>query len=546
MKRELDATAVASSPEHVELLLAQLEGSAAFRSAPRHRAMLRYLVEHALAGDVSVLKETVIAVEVFGRPAGHFDPKLDSIVRVEARRLRARLETYYRGEGRAATLRISLPVGSYVPFVAERELDASPDEASRRAADLVARGEHFLREALSRQTLETALERFDASLRAAPPSAKGLRRHGPRLAQSRDRLAPRADHRHQTRSRSIATGAGARARARHRARPAGGCAEPVRTRLASSAAELPSCPRRWRRKTPSCTRPTAATSSCAVSTTRRSASCCSPARSIRSMSIHAPISPICGSAKAASRTPRPSSMRCSISRPTASARTASPGVLALARGEHGRAVSIYARLCETLPEHPGCLASLAGAHAAAGRIDRADALLEDLHARFGDHIVSPYVLAIVATRAQRGRRRIRPAAAGRCHARPGRALHPVGPQLRLAARRPALAGTGRAGGRPRRARARRPSLNADGRRGGHPHARCAGNARLLVELRAGGTARRAGRRIARLRHRRELAAYAISPCSGLASVAEEIVLSRRTPARPRPPVRRTRRLVALS
>ena len=77
------------------------------------------------------------------------------------------------------------------------------------------------------------------------------------------------------------------------------------------------------------------------------------------------------------------------------------GVLALALGDSERAVTVYARLRELLPNHPGVLASLAGAHAAAGRIDEADRLLDDLHERLGDHIVSPYVMAIVATRAKR-------------------------------------------------------------------------------------------------------------------------------------------------
>jgi len=64
------------------------------------------------SGDHAALKETVIAVAVFGRPVARFDPKLDSIVRVEARRLRARINAYCVGEGQASTLRIELPVGS--------------------------------------------------------------------------------------------------------------------------------------------------------------------------------------------------------------------------------------------------------------------------------------------------------------------------------------------------------------------------------------------------------------------------------------------------
>ena len=56
----------------------------------------------------------MIGVEVFGRKPG-FDPKLDSTVRSEAARLRARLLEYYATSGVPETLRITLPKGSYVP-----------------------------------------------------------------------------------------------------------------------------------------------------------------------------------------------------------------------------------------------------------------------------------------------------------------------------------------------------------------------------------------------------------------------------------------------
>ena len=175
MKRDFDAAATtAAPPEHIELTLAAVEASQAFRGSPRHRALLRFMVEHMVAGDLAALKETVIAIAVFGRPVARFDPKLDSIVRVEARRLRRRLDAYHAGEGREATLRIELPVGSYVPSVRARPQEEPADAARQRALGLVERGEHFLRQALSKQTLETALARFDEALRvASAPAAPG-------------------------------------------------------------------------------------------------------------------------------------------------------------------------------------------------------------------------------------------------------------------------------------------------------------------------------------------------------------------------------------
>jgi len=68
-----------------------------------------------MAGRQHRLKEYLIGMEVFNRLEA-FDPRVDSIVRVEARRLRAKLEEYYLTEGREDELRIELRKGSYVPL----------------------------------------------------------------------------------------------------------------------------------------------------------------------------------------------------------------------------------------------------------------------------------------------------------------------------------------------------------------------------------------------------------------------------------------------
>ena len=53
-------------------------------------------------------------MEVFHRGSS-FDQDSDSIVRVEANRLRKRLATYYAGEGASHRLQITIPLGQYVP-----------------------------------------------------------------------------------------------------------------------------------------------------------------------------------------------------------------------------------------------------------------------------------------------------------------------------------------------------------------------------------------------------------------------------------------------
>src|SRR5262245_50277047 len=96
--------------------LDRIERSASFAKADRLRAFLRFVVEKTLAGEQETIKEYSIAVEVCGRNPS-FDPKADPIVRVDANRLRARLDAYYRLEGQGDRIRIRLRKGTYVPAI---------------------------------------------------------------------------------------------------------------------------------------------------------------------------------------------------------------------------------------------------------------------------------------------------------------------------------------------------------------------------------------------------------------------------------------------
>ncbi|GAB4220295.1 MAG: hypothetical protein Kow001_01560 [Acidobacteriota bacterium] len=113
---------------------AQLErvlASPVFSHAERPSRFLRYVVEKTLAGEVSGLKEYAIGVDVYGRPPG-FDPRSDSIVRVEAGRLRAKLREYYDLYGEADPVRIVLPKGTYVPAFARGGQDGAAPAVSSR------------------------------------------------------------------------------------------------------------------------------------------------------------------------------------------------------------------------------------------------------------------------------------------------------------------------------------------------------------------------------------------------------------------------------
>ena len=87
---------------------------------------LRFLAEQHLEGNGNQLKESVIAVEVFGRKPDH-DPAQDSIVRTEAGRLRGRLAEYYVGEGKDDAIVIELPKGGYTPAFRIREQVVPPE-----------------------------------------------------------------------------------------------------------------------------------------------------------------------------------------------------------------------------------------------------------------------------------------------------------------------------------------------------------------------------------------------------------------------------------
>ena len=102
------------SNQEILLGLEKILGSSTFIQSHRMCRFLRFVVETRLAGDLDQLKESIIGIAVFDRPAG-YDPKLDAIVRVEARRLRTKLSEYYSGDGAGAAVRIVLPKGSYVP-----------------------------------------------------------------------------------------------------------------------------------------------------------------------------------------------------------------------------------------------------------------------------------------------------------------------------------------------------------------------------------------------------------------------------------------------
>ncbi len=143
--------------EELERVLA----SRTFHGAEAQKRFLRYAVEHTVVGSSHEVKEYTVGVQVFRRgPA--FDPRLDPIVRVEARKLRSRLAKYYETEGEQDRLRIELPARGYVPAFREKDAAAIslPTEATASISDA----------AVEASELNGSLNVAPANAASAPPS----------------------------------------------------------------------------------------------------------------------------------------------------------------------------------------------------------------------------------------------------------------------------------------------------------------------------------------------------------------------------------------
>lgn len=98
----------------VRLQLARILQSPGFSHSRQLSRFLTYIVSETLAGQSDLIKEYVLAIDVFGREKT-FDAMADAIVRVQAKKLRSRLAAYYENEGLHDPVRIEVPRGSYMP-----------------------------------------------------------------------------------------------------------------------------------------------------------------------------------------------------------------------------------------------------------------------------------------------------------------------------------------------------------------------------------------------------------------------------------------------
>ena len=111
------ANDAAPTETQVREALEKLLASRPFARSGRLTRFLRFTVDHALAGTGDQVKEYLVGVEVFDRKPD-YDPRMDPIVRVEARRLRAKLKLYYASAGKTDAIPGHV---NFVSFTASRE-----------------------------------------------------------------------------------------------------------------------------------------------------------------------------------------------------------------------------------------------------------------------------------------------------------------------------------------------------------------------------------------------------------------------------------------
>jgi hypothetical protein len=134
-------------PVDIEARRAELDAvlhSECFTRAPALAHLLSYLCEKLFAGEARQIKEYSVGVEVFHRGSS-FDQDSDSIVRVEANRLRKRLAEYYAGEGASHRLHIAIPLGQYVPQFNSADLQGlkRPGSESAKTRPSLSSGQRF-------------------------------------------------------------------------------------------------------------------------------------------------------------------------------------------------------------------------------------------------------------------------------------------------------------------------------------------------------------------------------------------------------------------
>lgn len=109
-------------------LIGRILASEAFRRSPKLTEFLNYVVDHSSKDERELLSEQQLGIAVFGRPPG-YNASDDSIVRVQAHKLRERLAEYFDGEGASEPIVVTVPKGKYCLVFASRPSAPTPEPA---------------------------------------------------------------------------------------------------------------------------------------------------------------------------------------------------------------------------------------------------------------------------------------------------------------------------------------------------------------------------------------------------------------------------------
>jgi len=113
VERSLLPPSQSPDPALVQRQLTLILSSHIFFRSEQISALLTAIVELSLRGEKRRLTERNLGTLVFGKKAG-WDPRDDTIVRSEARRLRRKLREFYEGGGPDSLVVIDLPLGAYM------------------------------------------------------------------------------------------------------------------------------------------------------------------------------------------------------------------------------------------------------------------------------------------------------------------------------------------------------------------------------------------------------------------------------------------------
>src|SRR5215471_16290133 len=120
--------------EEARAQLQKILKSSLFARSQRMSRFLCFGTEHALKGSSDQVKEYLVGIEVFDR-SKDYDPRVDPIVRVEARRLRAKLRAYYSSAGKKDEILIGFPKGAYTAEFRRRARGKAPAAKTVKSAE---------------------------------------------------------------------------------------------------------------------------------------------------------------------------------------------------------------------------------------------------------------------------------------------------------------------------------------------------------------------------------------------------------------------------